>query len=128
MSADVRPGEHLSLEQRKAIDALASGATLDQAAVIADRTPHTLRRWRRDDEAYAAALKKAADEALEDAAVQLKGLLKMALDRLAGVLANEEAKGHVLMRAIDMTLSHGVKLTEYAELEDRVRALEEKVN
>ena len=125
MSENVRPGVNLSPEQRRAIDALASGATLDQAAQIADRTPHTLRRWQREERAYSEALQAAGDEALRDAAVQLKGLLKTALGRLKDVLEDEDVKTHNLLRAIDMTAGHVVKLTEYAELEERVAALEE---
>jgi transposase-like protein len=126
MSENVRPDENLSLEQRKAIEALASGATIDQAAVAADRTPATLRRWRREEDAYNEALQRAADEALGDAAVQLKGLLKLALERLKSVLEDDKIKTHHLLRAIDMTAGHVVKLTEFSELEERVAALEEQ--
>lgn len=128
MSENVRPDENLSLEQRKAVEALAAGATIEQAATIAGRTPHTLRRWRREEPAYAASLKQAGDEALEDAAVQLRGLLTVALARLGELFEDEDVKTHHLLRAIDMVAGHAIKLTEFAELEARVAALEERQN
>ena len=125
MSENERLDENLSGPQLRAIEALASGATVDQAATAADRTPATLRRWKREDAEYARALRLAADETLEDAATQLKGLLKVALGRLGDVLQDDDVKTHHLLRAIDMAAGHAIKLTEFAELEQRVRTLEE---
>jgi transposase-like protein len=126
MSENAQTDKNLSSSQLRAIEALADGATLEQAAVIADRTPSTLRRWRREDDAYSGALQAAASETLEDAAVQLKGLLRLALERLRDVLEADDVKTHHLLRAIDMTASHAVKLTEFAELTERVERLEEQ--
>lgn len=126
MAENGRPDANLSSHQLRAIEALATGATVEQAAIAADRTPGTLRRWRREEAAYAEALRQAADETLEDAATQLKGLLQVALGRLRDVLEDEDVGTGHLLRAIDMTAGHAIKLVEFAELEERVRALEEK--
>jgi hypothetical protein len=126
MSESKRHDENLSSPQRRAIKALATGATKEQAAVVADRTVQTLRRWEREDAAYADALRAASNEALNDAARQLRSILQLAITAVRDVLEHPTTKDRDKLRAFDLVAGHAVKLTEYAELEERVAALEEQ--
>lgn len=128
MSENGRSGGNfgdLSPAQRRAIEALAYGASLEQAATMAERTPRTLRRWRREDPAYVEALRRAGDQVFEDAAVQLRGVLTLAMIRLTEILVDEDVDTHHLLRAIDMTAGHAIRLAEFAELQKRIAYLED---
>ena len=128
MSENVSNTDTLSAEQRKAIEALAAGATKEMAAAVAERTVRTLDRWIADEPAFVEALRAAGDEAVADASRRLKGLLTKALTALEKILDKPGVEDKDRLRAINMTISHAMKLAEYAELEERVRALEESRN
>lgn len=127
MSENVSNSGNLSTEQRKAIEALAAGATKEQAATLADRTVRTIDRWIAEDPTFAEALRVASDEAVSDASRRLKGLLEKALTALEKILEKPGASDKDRLRAINMTISHAMKLAEFAELEARVAELEERM-
>lgn len=125
MSEDVSNTETLSTEQRRAIEALAAGATKEMAATVASRTVRTIDRWIAEEPAFAEALRQASDEAVADASRRLKGLLEKALSALEKILDKDGVQDKDRLRAINMTLSHAMKMAEYAELEERISTLEE---
>lgn len=118
---------HLSPEQRTAVEALASGATKDQAATIAGRTRRTLDRWLVEEPAFTQALRAATDEAVQDAARRLSGLLELIITAVAGDIESGETTPRDRLRALDVVARHAVKLRELAELEARITALEEQI-
>lgn len=115
-------------EQRAAIEALASGATKEQAATVAGRTRRTLDRWIAGDPAFRAALQATTDEAVKDAARRLAALLEDAVTAMHDVVARVSSKDADRLRAAEMILANAVKMREFAELADQVAELREAVN
>jgi hypothetical protein len=76
----------LSPAQGKAIEALASGANLTEAAEKAGVDRTTLYRWRRDDPGFIAAYNSIAGEALERIRSGIRGLAEPAMCALKELL------------------------------------------
>lgn len=112
--------------QRQAIDALAAGASRAQAATIANRTERTLGRWF-EDPAFADALSAITDQAIHDAGRRLATTLDRAVDTINELLADDETPAHVRLRAAQLAIDGAVRLTEFADLAERINRLEEKL-
>jgi len=127
MSENVRE-KKLTGAQRAALDALASGASRDQAADAADRTRRTLDRWIDGDPAFQRALNEASEAAIADAARRLNGLLRHAVNAIAYVLQHpDEPGGHARLRAAQMTIDAAVKLRELTTIHERLARLEDRI-
>lgn len=124
MTQNVQHTETLSPEQRRAVTALASGATKQAAALAADRTRRTIDRWISEEPAFQQALQDATDEAVKDAARRLSGLLEAVISAIVDDLEGGELAPRDKLRALDIVARHAVKLRELADLEERVAALE----
>lgn len=116
---------HLTTPQRKALQALADGATKDQAATLAGRTERTINRWIADDSAFNNALKASTDASVMNASRRLAALLDEAIDTLADILRRDDVADHIQLRSVDVAISNLVKLREHGDLADRVTALED---
>jgi hypothetical protein len=127
MSENGQHAETLSPEQRKAVEALAAGATKEMAAVAAGRTRRTLDRWLLEEPAFAQALRAATNEAVQDAARRLSGLLELVISAVASDIESGETSPRDNLRALDIVAKHAVKLRELEELEQRITALEERL-
>lgn len=123
MTPNVAPGRRLTPEQQKALEALASGATKQQAAMIAGRTLRTLERWYHDP-AFQAALREVTGAAVEDAARRTATTLNQALTVLLVLMGSKDAPPAVRLRAADLIIVHAVKMRELSELEERLTKLE----
>lgn len=128
MTKNVQNTGHLKTAQRTALQALADGASKNQAATLADRTRRTLDRWIADDPAFGDALKQATAAAVADANRRLAALLDEAIRALAYVLKHPETADHNRLRAADNVISNLIRLREFDELEQRITALEEHIN
>lgn len=117
---------HLRPEQRAAIEALASGATKEQAAAVAGRTRRTLDRWISEDQAFRAALQAMTDEAVKDTARRLAGMLEDAVTAMQDVVGAGKAGDR--LRAAEMILANAVKMREFADLAEQVAELRNTVN
>ena len=113
--------------QRAAIDALAAGASRKQAAMAAKRSERTLARWIADDQAFGHALNAIADQAIRDASRRLALTLDLAVSTIDGLLSDDDTPAHVRLRAAQVKVDAVVKLREFADLADRVAALEERL-
>jgi hypothetical protein len=128
MSENVPLGGHLTTPQRKALRALASGATKSQAATLAGRHERTISRWITEDSAFTDALKASTDRAVDDAGRRLAALLDLAVDVLIDIMRRDyEISPHVRLRAVDVAIGSLIKLREHGELTDRVAALEDRL-
>lgn len=128
MTDNVQTKRHLTTPQRRALGALADGATRNQAALIANRTRRTLDRWIADDNQFGDALKASTDAAVTDAGRRLAGLLELAITELGKLLSADDVPPHVRLRAIDGAVANLVRLREFDELEKRIAALEERIS
>jgi hypothetical protein len=127
MSENVPLSGHLTTPQRKALQALADGATRNQAALLAGRTPRTLNRWIQDEPAFSSALKASTDRAVGDAGRRLAALLDEAVNVLIDIMTRPDVPYHVQLRAVDVAISSLIRLREHGALADRVAALEERL-
>lgn len=127
MSDNVANDGNLAANQRQALDALATGATKEQAATIANVTRRTLDRWIAEDSAFKQALDDVNAAAVEDAIQTLSGLLQRANRALQDILDNATAKDRDKLRAAEMVYSIYIRMRQHGALEDRVTALEERL-
>jgi hypothetical protein len=125
MTENVPLSGYLTTPQRKALEALASGATKGQASTIADRTERTINRWISEDDRFADALRASTNASVEDASRRLAALLEDAVTALYWLVKKQDTPDHVRLRAADTIISNLVRLREFDELEQRITALEE---
>jgi hypothetical protein len=127
MSENDREKRRLTAKQRRAIEALLSGATKGQAADAAGVTPRTLSRWRSlpefDDE-----LRWRSNQAIDDATRRLTGGLDRMVDVLLAVAEDAESPASVRVRAALGWINAQVKLVELNEVIERLEALESVVH
>jgi hypothetical protein len=116
---------HLTDAKRAALRALASGATKDQAATVANRTRRTIDRWLQDDPVFVDALTASTDESVADAGRRLAALLDEAINVLIDIMHRVDVPYHVQLRAVDVAINSLIRLREHGALSDRVAALEE---
>ena len=115
----------LTAKQQKALDALLRGCTQEAAAREAGVSRRTLGRWLTQNVAFQQALRSAEQEALKRIHRRLVGLAENACDALARALQGEAQPAQV--RAADVVLARLMPLRELVEIEERLKALEEKV-
>ena len=115
----------LTAKQQKALDALLRGCTQEAAAREAGVSRRTLGRWLSRNVAFQQALRDAEQEALKRIHRRLVALAESACDALAQALQGEAQPAQV--RAADEVLARLMPLRELVEIEERLKALEEKV-
>jgi len=109
---------------RRAITALAGGATMPDAARRAGVGERTLYRWRAERPEFIAALRAADADQLQAAGRKLTSATDQALDVLIGVLNDPKAHVYARLRAADLVLQHRAKFAELGQLSERLAALE----
>jgi len=97
----------LTAKQQKALDALLRGCTQEAAAHAAGVNRRTLGRWMSQNAAFQ------------------RALAENACDALARALQGEAQPAQV--RAADVVLARLMPLRELVEIEERLKALEEKI-
>lgn len=112
--------------QRRAIEALASGATTEVAAVEAGVTIRTLYRWK-TEAPFKEALQAATDAALEDATAALTFAALDAVKTLQTIANDKTEKGSTRVQASRAILYAVLRLREQVELEERLSALEARL-
>jgi hypothetical protein len=127
MAENVPLGGYLTTPQRKALQALAGGATKGQASTLAGRTVRTLNRWIQDEPAFSDALKASTDASVDDAGRRLAALLDEAVNVLIDIMQRDDISPHIQLRAVDVAIGSLIKLREHGELSDRVATLEERL-
>jgi len=126
MSENVQQKKQLTPRQLRAVDALLSGATYQDAAKSAGVTDKTLSRWRKQP-AFDDELRRRGTVAVSDASRRLTGTLDNAVDVLREVMNDEEAPQSVRIRAARYILDAATKLLELSEVMERLEALEQVV-
>jgi hypothetical protein len=114
----------LPVGQKRALVALVSEPTVKAAAVAAGVGRATLYRYMASG-AFRAALARRQSEVLAVSSLRLAGMLEAALD-VVGRAVNGERVTTTELRAAALVLRHVTGLLEYASLEERVLALEER--
>jgi hypothetical protein len=112
--------------QRKAAEALLSGADKFQAAEAAGVTRRTIDRYL-NDPVFQAALDQAAGDKLGDVARLMVGAMHTATGIMLAVATNEDNSAGVRLRACVAIIQHGPKIFETYDLAERVKALEARI-
>ena len=116
----------MTVRQQKAIAAMISAPTLEQAARDARIGTSTLRRWLKEDPAFIRAYNDALTELLTDATAKAKRNVSCALDVLVDVMQNGESS-QVRVTAARSTIEYALKLHDAAEMTQRLQALEKRI-
>ena len=117
----------LSANQRRALSALLTEPSIAKAAAACKLSERTLYNYLADA-GFKAELRARQDRAINAATAALAGLAGNAIDALRGVLTDADATASARTRAALGILDQAQKLTKFADLEDRIAALEEKIN
>lgn len=85
----------------------------------------TIRRYRQDP-AFMAEYKRRCAELLETATDNAKAAMPPAIDRLRGIIDDEQQQPQQHIAAARAVLEYGLRLVEANDFEQRLRALEER--
>ena len=116
----------ITAQQTKAIEVLLTSRSIQQASETCGLAYKTLRRWM-GDPTFKAALIKRESETLDAATRRLAGLGNDAIDTMAKIMTSGENETNKL-RAAQSILDNLLRLRELRDVEERLSALEEKVN
>lgn len=108
-----------------AIEALASGNTLDEAGKIAEVARSTISRWSRQPE-FLQAVRDRNSEKIQRLSLRILDISMLALDRLEGIIKDSRNE-RTVMSAITVSLSRMVNIMEFTQFEDRLKRLESQV-
>lgn len=114
---------NLSPRKQRAVLALVEHGSVSSAADACNVARATLYKWLKEPE-FSHELKAASSSRVSEASRRIDGLLLRAIDELERLLSSESEQQRRL--AVDSILSHGVRLRELTQLEERVRALEDR--
>lgn len=117
----------ISTKQKAAIRALLTGASYGEAAAAARVHENTISQWMRN-EAFIAGLRQSESEAMLAVSRSLVAISDSAAEVLKLILDDEKARDSSKIRAADVVLGRLIQIKEIAELEERIRKLEEAQN
>ena len=116
--------ETLTPKQERAIAALITSKTLEEAAQRAGVSPRTLYRWQHEDPLFQVEWRSARRAALDAGLAALQSGVGEAVQVLRESL--KERNPHVRIRAALGLLEHGLAANAQLDLEARLKALEEQ--
>lgn len=112
----------LSAQQRKAVEALMTHATVTAAAEAAGVTRKTIYRWK-DQPEFVAALRQAERDATAELSRALQRLSRSAIQVLSDAMRPGEKMAHRL-RGSEVTLSNFLRMREFHDFEEQLAELE----
>lgn len=124
MSDNGIPQNRLSAKQQRAIGALMTARDAREAAKLARVSERSLYRWL-GDPLFQSEMQRAGQELIISAVRRLASLTWLALDTLEAEMKNKRAAPSVRVRSADVVLSKLLQLKELAELDERIKRLEE---
>jgi len=111
-------------KQKKALAALLSASTKQEAARAAGISYATLRRWLAQDTEFRQAYNEELQSVVERAAIQARQGMTEAVSALREIVTDGEAAQNARVSAARAILESGAKLVEIADFEARLAALE----
>lgn len=116
----------VSSKQRLALAALLAGETVTSAATAAGVTRETCSRWLATED-FRAALVAGETESWQQLSRGLAGAAQLAIDALRAALADDQPMP-VRLRAVDLVLSRGPVLADFAHILERLERLERELD
>ena len=117
----------ISTKQKAAIRALLTGASYPEAAMAAKVHENTIGQWMKEP-IFITALHQAESEAMQAITRSLVSIADKSAGVLETVLDNNQARDSSKLRAADIALGRLIQIKEIAELEERIKKLEEATN
>ena len=117
----------MTARQKKALAALISSPTVKAAAKASNVGYSTLRRWLKDDAEFAQAYRDVASEIMDNAVFLARNSITPALLTLRQIIADKEQNGAVRSQASRTLLEYGARLTERADVLERLDKLEKSM-
>ena len=112
-------------KQERALAALISCPTAREAAKAAGLAESTLRRYKQDP-VFQAEYRRRCNELLEAACTKAKSALPPAIDRLRGIIDDDQQQPRDQIAAARAVCEYSLRLNEAVDIEQRLRALEER--
>ena len=122
-----RSSSNLSVKQEKAIIALLTHGSVENAAHAAGVGVRTLYRWLKEDDDFEAAYRAAKREAYGQSIARLHHLSSAAVSTLGKVMLDPKTPPATRVRAADSILNHTTKAIEVEGVEERMAELEQAV-
>lgn len=113
----------MTKNQEKALAALAVNPTMKAAADAIGIDPRTIRRYLKDPD-FLAEYRRIQTDILADARRQAQQLMNPALNTLAEICSNHEARNGERVAAARSILEWAARLTEITDIMERLEALE----
>lgn len=115
----------ITLKQEKALTALLTCPTARAAAKAAGIDERTLRRYWQDPE-FLAEYRRRCAELLDTATDRAKAAVVPAVERLAGIIADDKQQPQTHIAACRAMIEYTLRLYEASDVEHRLRELEER--
>jgi len=117
----------LNSNQRRAIAALLTSPNVRAAAAQAHVGERTLHRWLKESAEFREAFRQAQDGAIALATARLAGQLPAAVETLAGIADDTNAKASARVSAARALLAEARQLREFGDLAARLDELEARL-
>jgi hypothetical protein len=115
--------DELTLKKEKAILALLSSRTVEEAAGVAGVDARTLHRWLKEP-AFLVSFREAKRAAFSQAIARLHQMTSAAVTTLGKVMVDPTTPASTKVRAADTILNHTKKAVELEDVEARLAELE----
>ena len=122
-----RSSSNLTPKQEKAIIALLTHGSVENAAHAAGVGVRTLHRWMKEDPDFDAAYRAAKREAYGHSIARLHHLSSAAVSTLGKIMLDSKTPPATRVRAADSILNHTTKAVEIEGIEERVAELEQAI-
>lgn len=117
----------MTARQKRALAALLTSTTIQEAAAQAKVPYSSVRRWLKSDEEFRGEYEAVLREATEGAAAQARQGMGEAIVTLREIMGDTKAAPNARVSAARTLLESGGRLLELQELEGRMRELERLV-
>jgi phage terminase small subunit len=117
----------LSANQQRLLTALVTNRTVEAAATVAGVSKSSAYRWLKEPQ-FADALRRVELAALSEATRALISLHHKAVETLENVMDDPDAPAGTRVRAASEVVSSTLKLREIVDHEERIAALEQRLN
>jgi hypothetical protein len=114
---------NLSPKQKRLLAALLTSKTTREAIAKANIAERTAYRWMQD-ESFKSALAEAEGQLLSEALRRLLNMQAQAIDALEAILTNPASRQSDRLKAVELALSHVLKLNTAIRVEEKLKALQ----
>lgn len=114
----------LSPSQIQAITVLATGGTNREAAEAAGVSERSIEKWRSENSAFLDLVESIALEIFNQSIRKAVSAANKCVDKLISIVENDDLPARTQIKACEVLLSHGEKLT-LAQVQRRIKTIEE---